>query len=420
MPSEATTDRAYVWIWLPGATEPVVAGVLEALPTLGGDHVITFAYGRSYLARDAAPAIYLPELPKAPGRQQPPPGLEVAGVIRDAAPDAWGQRVIMRRLLGRDVRDRDPVEVPLLPYLLESGSNRSGALDFQARPDHYVARTHGATLAQLLRAADDVQSGAPISDELLEALEAGSSAGGARPKATITDGDRHLIAKFPALTDPYPVMKAEAVAMDLAHRVGIDAASTELVEVSGREVLLVERFDRRPGGTRRQFVSALTILGLPEMAARHATYHDLADRIRSRFSRRADTLRELFARIVFNVLVGNTDDHARNHAAFWDGDRLTLTPAYDICPQLRTGQEVAQAMAIGSDGQRLSQVTTCIAAAHIYELTPKQAREVVDHQIAAIHEGWDEAADRARLTSAERTALWGGPILNPFATYGYR
>lgn len=419
MTSDGPKDRAYVWTWLPGEVEPVVAGVLETIPAPRGGHVVTFAYGQSYLSRPDALTLYLPELPKKRGRQEPGPGLEVHGVIRDAGPDAWGQRVIMRRLLERDVRGRDSAEVPLLAYLLESGSNRPGALDFQHAPDRYIARSTAAPVRDLLQAADKLQAGDAIDPELADALFAGSSVGGARPKASIVDGDRHLIAKFSALADTYPVMKAEAVAMDLARCVGLDVAPTELIEVEGRDVLLVERFDRAPGGLRRQFVSALTILGLHELTGRHATYHDLADVIRSRFVHRSDTLRQLFGRIVLNILTGNNDDHARNHAAFWDGERLALTPAYDIGPQPRTGQEQAQAMAIATNGARLAQVATCLDAAATYELTTVQAREIVDHQLTVIHDEWHAAADRARLTATERDALWERQVLNPFATYGY-
>src|SRR5690606_20000377 len=123
-------------------------------------------------------------------------------------------------------------------------------------------------------------------------------------------------------------------------------------------VLLVERFDRKAtaeGWTRRGMVSALTLFGLDEMMARYASYQDLAEIIRHRFARPAQTLRELFGRIVFNVLCGNTDDHARNHAAFWNGHQLSLTPAYDICPQARTGNEASQAMLIAGE-KRLSKI----------------------------------------------------------------
>lgn len=419
MTSEEAPGRAYVWTWLPGETEPVPAGLLEAIPAPGGDALLTFAYARSYRERPGAPALYLPELPVRAGRQEPPPGMDVAGVIRDAAPDAWGQRVVMRRLLGRDVRDRDPAELPLLAHLLHSGSDRPGALDFQASPDRYAPRVHEASLADLLRVSEDIMAGRPVPAGLHDALDAGSSVGGARPKANLTDGPRRLIAKFSSPADPYPVVKAEALAMDLARRAGLDVAHTELVEVSGRDVLLVARFDRGPNGTRRAFVSALTILELHEGAARHATYHDLADVVRARFTTRRDTLRELFARIAFNVLVGNTDDHARNHAAFWDGDRLTLTPAYDICPQSRVGQEAVQAMAYAPDGTRWAQLQPLVDAAAVFELTDREAGDLVDGLIDEVRDGWHDAADRARLTATDRELFWGRQVCNPFATYGY-
>ena len=170
-------------------------------------------------------------------------------------------------------------------------------------------------------------------------------------------------------------------------------------------------------------VSALTILERHDaygIAGRYATYADLAHEIRSRFTNTDATLRELFARIVFNILVGNTDDHARNHSAFWDGASLTLTPAYDICPQARAGGEAAQAMAFGPDSDRMSQVERCVAHAKHYHLTAQQAREIVDQQIAAIHDHWDDACGLAGATHADKQHLWGRQFLNPYALHGYR
>lgn len=412
--------RAFVWFWLPGSRDPVPAGVIEVAGNAGEQAPAhTFAYGRSYLERADAIPLFLPELPLRIGRQEPDPGLRIAGVLRDAGPDAWGQRVIMRRLLGREVRDRDPIEVSLLTYLLQSGTDRAGALDFQESPDRYSPREHSASLTDLHRAADAVATGAELPAALHAALDAGSSLGGARPKATLTEGDRSYIAKFSTPADPYPVVQAEALAMDLARAAGVEVAGCELREVAGRDVLLVERFDRGVGGTRRLFVSVLTILGLDELSGRYATYHDLADVMRQRFVGRTEPLQELFRRIVVNILVGNTDDHARNHAAFWDGESLALTPAYDICPQLRSGQEALQAMAIAPDGDRYAQLTTCLAAAGHYELTDGQARSIIDDAIEAIVTTWHDAADRAKLTLPQRRELWGRQILNPFSTYGY-
>ncbi|MGH3304264.1 MAG: HipA domain-containing protein [Streptosporangiaceae bacterium] len=195
-----------------------------------------------------------------------------------------------------------------------------------------------------------------------------------------------LIAKLSSRSDPYPVVKAEAVAMELARRVGLNVARTEVTEALGHDVLLVDRFDRPGGGRhRRMVVTALTILGLDLMMARYATYYDLADAIRSRFTEPKRTLRELFSRIIFDICVSNTDDHARNHAAFWDGKTLALTPAYDICPQPRSGGEATQAMAIRRDGYRYSQLAGSLAAAtDTYLLSKAEAKDIIGHQVDTI------------------------------------
>jgi serine/threonine-protein kinase HipA len=410
--------EAYVWVWLPGATQPVVAGRLEA-----EGEVVFFNYGRSYLERPDAIPLYLPELPLRPGRIRPLPGLSVPGCVSDAGPDAWGKRVVLARLRGPLTRDSDPADLHTLTYLLESGSDRIGALDFQASPATYAPRWGAATLEELVRAADLVDAGAALSSALDAALLHGSSIGGARPKVLLddTENGRKLIAKLSSRSDPYPVVKAEGVAMELARRVGLNVPDTRVTHALGHDVLLVERFDRTPvPGERRLMVSALTILELDEMAGRYATYPDLADQIRARFTEPAASLRELFSRVVFNVCVGNIDDHARNHAAFWDGEALTLTPAYDLCPQLRSGTEAAQAMAIGRDGSRQSQLRVCVEAADVFLLSAPQAREIVEHQVDVIASQWDDAADAARLTHADRAQLWQRQVLNPYALEGYR
>ncbi len=402
---------AFVWVWLPGATEPVVAGRLTDRGS-----VITFTYGRSYLERLDAIPLFLPELPLRRGEIAPHSG-EIAGCVADAGPDAWGRRVIEYQRIG------EAAELGTLAYLLASGSNRASALDFQESAVDYNPRGHELVpLDELAEVADRVESGAPLTPALERALLHGSSMGGARPKAVLADGVRQKIAKFTSATDSYPVVKAEYVAMELARRAGLSVAGVGLDRVLGKDVLLVDRFDCVSDGGRKLVVSALTILGLHDadgMAGRYATYPDLAFQIRSRFADPGVTLKELFSRITFNILVGNTDDHARNHAAFWDGTQLTLTPAYDICPQGRVGEEAAQAMAFGDDGDRLSQVSRCIAHAGIYHLTVEQAREIVDHQITVIHDEWTPVCDQAELTNTDRNRLWGRQFLNPFALYDY-
>jgi len=407
--------EAFVWVWLPGATDPVVAGRLDVV----GD-LIAFTYGSSYLEREDRIALYLPELPLRRGRIVPLVG-NIAGCVADAGPDAWGQRVILNHRVGRNAEDTG--ELSRLTYLLESGSNRIGALDVQASATKYVPRSRGETglseLASLAESARKVEEGVPLSPTLDEALLHGSSVGGARPKVLLRDGDRSLIAKFSSTTDTFPVIKAEFIAMELARRAGIEIAPIELSEALGKDVLLVERFDRPGCGSRRAQISALTVLDLDEWGSRYASYEGLADRIRERFTKPKATLRELFSRLTFNILCGNTDDHARNHAAFWDGAELLLTPAYDICSLPRTGGEASQAMAIGRDGYRLSQVTACIARAATYLLTEEEASEIVDRQIETIEREWDDVCALARLNEVDRRRLWHGAVLNAYAIEGY-
>ena len=406
-------QRAFVWVWLPGAADPVVAGRLDIAGT-----VITFTYGRSYLARKDRIALHLPELPLDRGPISPLVG-DVAGCIADAAPDSWGRRVILNRRVGRNAVDT--TDLNLLTYLLESGSDRIGALDFQTSASQYVARSTGhATLTELAQSAERVEQGIPLSPALDQALLHGSSVGGARPKALLSDDARRLIAKFSSTADSYPVVKGEYLAMELARRAGLDVAAVELTHTLGKDVLLIDRFDRPAAGGRRAMVSALTILNLDEVGARYASYADLAQVIRARFTDPIPTLRELFSRITFNILTGNNDDHARNHAAFWDGTALALTPAYDLCPQPRAGGETAQIMAIGQDGYRMSQVAGCIAHASTYLLSERNAREIIDHQIDVIENEWAEACDRASLTEVDRAGFWRRQFLNPYATEGYQ
>lgn len=412
-PFDAAT--AFVWVWLPGAEEPVVAGRIDRV----GDRTI-FGYGESYLRREDAISIYEPELPLRRGVIEPLPTLPIAGCILDGGPDSWGQRVLVNRLLGPSASDTS--ELSELTYLLESGSDRIGALDFQRYADVYEHR--GADkppmLEDLARAAELLQAGELVPPELEAALTAGSSVGGARPKALLRDGDHELIAKFSSLTDTYPVVRAEFVAMRMAGLCGLNAAPVRLTRANGRDVLLVERFDRVRGTRQRlAVVSALTMLGLPETAPREASYAELAEVVRRRFQNSRETLRELFSRITFNILSGNTDDHARNHAAVWNGRDLRLTPAYDICTYVRGGGEAVQSMIIGrDDGYKLSQVEGCIDRSIVYGLDAIEARAIVSKQLHTIDEQWDNVCDDAELGSGDRMLL-RRMFPHPFALEGF-
>ena len=154
------------------------------------------------------------------------------------------------------------------------------------------------------------------------------------------------------------------------------------------------------------------------MQARYASYVDLAEIVRARFSDPQTTLRELFARMVFNVLVGNTDDHARNHAAFWDGEYLALTPAYDICPQGRTGRQASQAMLIREDDRR-SLLENCRLSASSFLLTDAEARNLINKQVSDVRSAWSDICNEAELSAVDRTFLWRRQFLNEYVFDGY-
>jgi serine/threonine-protein kinase HipA len=411
--SKSMPREAYVWVWLPHATEPVVAGKLTL-----HEQRYAFNYGKSYLERGHAISLYDKELPLKSGLIYPHDGLIIPNCIRDASPDAWGRRVILNRHYSYPSMPVDTLQLSELSYLLESGSDRIGALDFQSSGTEYNPRySVNVSLDELLESAQRVEQGIPLTPELDQALFHGTSIGGARPKAFIEYKHKKFIAKFSSASDVYSLVKLEFIAMRLAHLVGLDVAAVELVQAAHKDVLLIERFDRvqtATGWSRRCMLSALTLFELDEMMARYASYEQLAQIIRYHFEKPTLSLNELFSRLVFNVLISNTDDHARNHAAFWDGKRLSLTPAYDLCPQNRTGSIASQAMLITGQDRR-SQLASCLAAAHHFLLSQTEAKAIIDHQISTIKMHWDHVCDHARLSTIEKNLFWGRQFLNPYA-----
>ncbi len=348
-------------------------------------------------------------------------GLSLPGCLRDGSPDAWGRRVILNKIVGAKNHPGETSTLDELTYFLESGSDRIGALDFQSSATQYVARQHdGASLDELVSSAQKVEDGVPLSAELDQALQHGSSIGGARPKALITDREVKYIAKFSLQSDTYNIVKGEFIAMHLAKLCGLNVAPVMLTQAMNKDVLLIERFDRKRkdrGWQRLSMQSALTMLKLDEMMARYASYEDLAEVIRRQFSEPKKTLAELFARLVFNILCGNNDDHARNHAAFWNGREFALTPAYDICPQNRVGREASQAMLI-SGNNRSSKLLSALEAAQHFLIKDDEARSIIKAQIKIIQEHWDDTCRLAELSQIEKDFFWQRQFLNPFAFEG--
>ena len=399
------TSEAFVWVWLPGMVEPVVCGKL-----VEAGQNLRFVYGQSYLAREEAISLDPRELPLSEEVLSPRLS-DIHGVIRDASPDAWGRRVLMYRLGNVQTE---------LNFLMKAGSDRIGAIDVQPSTEYNrstVDKT--ATLDQLMLAAESIESGKPLPRELDHALLHGSSVGGARPKALLDDVDKKWVAKFSSSTDQYPVVRSEFAAMWLAGKCRIEVPRIRLVNTLGKDVLLVERFDRVKEGaewSRRLMISGLTALQLHETEAVLASYLDLAGFIQ-RFGRshKADMV-QLYRRMVFNILTGNTDDHARNHAFFWDGSHYQLTPAYDLCPMLRTGHTANQAMVVGKNN-RSSTLKNALSEAGLFGLSDGSAKQIQNELVDTISTYWEEAADRARMTKIQSEMLRQSTILSPGCFY---
>jgi serine/threonine-protein kinase HipA len=415
MTSKEEQQLCYVWKWLKGHTDPIPAGVVE----INDDGEMSFRYGRKYLEREDKEPIYAEELPLVDKTHfSSDLDLKNFSSIRDAAPDAWGRRVINSQL----ELDVDTVLSEMI-YMMHSSSDRIGSIDFQAspQPGEYVPRGNEvATIEALQKAADIISKGQKLPPDLDKALLHGTALGGARPKAMILDGDKKSIAKFSASNDTYDIVKSEYIAMKLAKLCDINVAEVKLVHSAGKDALLVERFDRNRvnnGWLRQSMISGLTVLGLDESFGHYSSYPDLIDKMQVQCSSFTEDAKELYKRVVFNVLVGNTDDHARNHAFFVEGESLSLTPAYDICPQSRTGGEAGHGMNITKVSNK-SSIANCLKAATLFHLKDGEAVNIISKQIRVINDNFLHLCDEVDLSYEGRRILWKRAILNDYIFYG--
>ncbi|TGG93894.1 type II toxin-antitoxin system HipA family toxin [Natronospirillum operosum] len=410
------SDQAYLWFYLPGQTEPVVCGIVAFD---GQDHV--FRYARSYLQRDNAIPLAPPNCTLgALDNEEHILDDELNSAIRDASPDAWGRNIMLRE--HANAPGRSNRELGEIDFLLRAGPDRIGALDATDTPSRYIPKEgHAAPLAELLEAADRIDQGRPLDDQLDAALNHGTSVGGARPKALLHENGEFWIAKFSSSRDSADMVGIEDAGMALARLAGIRVAETRIVESLNKRVILVRRFDRTvtPGGVqRRHMISAMTLLGLDEYAVRagHSSYLELADMLRQ-FARdfRSDGA-ELFRRMVFNMLIGNVDDHARNHACFWDGECLELTPAYDVCPQPRTGVSADQAMIVGAWG-RQSNLQNALSECERFGLGIDEATEIVETMTATVRNHWEQVFADSGVPEGDRQYLSRATILGESVFY---
>lgn len=386
-------------------TDFVPAGLLQL--TEEGSELLAseFAYGLRYLARSGALEIdpislSLRDKAVVRARQlQPENGLPFFGGVRDAAPDAWGRRVIEAKL-------RAPINsLSESTYLIEAGSERVGALDIRADIGSPSRLGHAAItdLTYLVEAAERIEAGLPVPAHLEAIFLGGSALGGARPKATVRDDQGVLwLAKFRSQGEHLNVPEIEAATLQLAARCGMTVPVVRVVQVGDRSVMLIRRFDRywavpevqlEEGALftaqvpavgqvekRLGFVSALTMMSCDETSAREQSYGQLAQAIRRycHVDYIRENNRELFARMVFNIFVSNDDDHLRNHGFIWDpicrGWRLS--PLYDVMPRPSVAFERLLFLGVGPQG-RLATLDNALAARELFTLSEEDAIEII-------------------------------------------
>jgi len=303
-----------------------------------GTEALTFEYHAGWLD-DASHYSLEPALPLGRGAFAPADDAAIFASISDSAPDTWGRRLMQRAERRCAEREKRTVRtLQELDYLLGvSDVSRLGALRFRnVGAETFQSPTSAGVpglieLGLLLQITDRILRDEETEDDLQIIFAPGSSLGGARPKASVIDQQNRLaIAKFPKETDDYSVELWESVALTLARHAGIRTPEHELLRVADRPVLLTRRFDRTEDA-RVPFLSALSMLGLKD--GERGSYPELVDALTQYGARAREDARELYRRMVLNILISNVDDHLRNHGFLWSGrNGWTLSPAYDLNP----------------------------------------------------------------------------------------
>lgn len=410
MTSEAPGE-CFVYITLPGETAPVTAGRFALTVDRRGVPEGRFVYGRSYLERPNAVALDPVELKLAPRTYATVAMGGVFGALRDASPDHWGRRVIQRHLGKAQPGEMD--------YLLHSPDDRAGALGFglhQTPPAPRRSFNQTLDLATVQRIADALVADEHLPaaggadeadhDQVEKLMLIGTSMGGARPKAVVEDDDGLWLAKFNRPDDAWNSARVEHAMLTLARACGLLTAQSRVVDVAGRDVLLVKRFDRektQAGYRRARMMSALTLLRAEDtyQARDKWSYVLLAEELRRVCSEPAAHAAELFRRMCFNALISNVDDHPRNHAVMAQAADWKLSPAYDLTPAVPVSLERRDlAMACGDAG-RFANAANLLSQSARFLLEATQARAMVDAMEAQVRGTWYATARAAGVSERD-------------------
>jgi serine/threonine-protein kinase HipA len=370
-----------------------------------GRESATFEYAREWLSHPSRFALE-PALMLVEGPHHTPANKAIFGALGDSAPDRWG-RLLMRRAERRRAESANstPRTLMEIDYLLMvNDETRQGALRF-------CKEKHGAFLAddkatipplielpKLLSATERLADESDTAEDLKLLLAPGSSLGGARPKASVRDKDGSLaIAKFPSKHDEYNTVLWEALALSLAKKAGIQVPDFRIENILDKPVLVSRRFDR-VAKKRMPFLSAMSMLGASDNERR--SYLEIADSLRQHSACVKQDIHELWRRLVFNILISNTDDHLRNHGFIYAGTQgWQLSPAYDLNPvpidikprELATNIDFTDATA---------SLDLALSVSEYFDLEYKQAKSIAK-QVAVVVAQWKKVSEIFGITKAE-------------------
>jgi serine/threonine-protein kinase HipA len=380
--------------------------------SLRGSDNYSFTFDDAWLKR-YGDLILSADLNNYPGRQYTQPGSDLFGCFSDTLPDRWGRVLVNRREQIMAKEEKRPIRrLTSFDYLTEIDDfSRMGGFRFKESPDgdfinsNKMLRIPPLTdVHDLIRAIREIEKSEeanqlPDMKWIAQLVHPGSSLGGARPKASVINKDNRLsIAKFPSLNDDHDVGLWEHFCHLLAKKAGIHAASTQVIHTGDKyHTLLSRRFDRTDAGRRIHFASAMTLLGLSDGddANTGHGYLDIVDFILQGCTNVDANLKELYRRVAFNISVGNSDDHFRNHGFLLTARGWTLSPAYDMNPTVH----VYQSLLIDRHSNK-ADLQLLLDACEDYMLDKTTATQIIAEVVAAV-KGWQPLATRLGITRRE-------------------
>ena len=386
--------------------------------SLRGSDSYSFKFADSWIKKYNAIALS-DDLNNYPGIQYTQPEKDIFGCFADALPDRWGRTLFLRREQILAQEENRPVR-RLSSFDFLTGiddHSRMGGFRFKETPDGEFINTDNTLrvppltdLRELIAASQEIErsEGANIIPEkkwITQLVQPGSSLGGARPKANVIDENHNIfMAKFPSLNDDYDVGIWEHFCHLLAKNSGINAAETKVITTNDKHhTLLSHRFDRTYAGRRIHFASAMTLLGLNDgdNATTGHGYIDIVDFIISGCTDVDANLRELFRRVAFNICVGNSDDHFRNHGFLLTAKGWTLSPAYDMNPTLNDHQSL-----LINNKTNTADLSILLDSCDEYMLTHEVAKGIIEEVLEAV-KGWRTLANRLGIAKREMNLFEG-------------